>query len=343
MRLLLVVIVLSAMICDGAYAQDGLDIVDGMVSAWLFTDGLAVDYVGNNNGIIRGGIKAAGKYGDGLSFDGVDDYVEIPDDPSLHLPEALTVAAWININSGLNHAAAICWKGEMVGSVDGEGQFSWCVCTTSDASMMKWGRCTQDAEKYFATDNVIPGTGEWVHVAMTCLAPGAPTTQRAYVNGEDITDRTGQIGNLMAKPPFLVFDGIPVEIGVGRGVNGEAGNDVYFDGMIDDVVVYNRGLTAAEISELMNTDLESLLLGGVVTGGGWIDSPSGAYAPNDSLTGKANFGFVSMYKKGASVPTGQTEFHFQVADLNFHSDSYDWLVVNQGGTNAQYKGSGTIN
>ena len=83
--------------------------------------------------------------------------------------------------------------------------------------------------------------------------------------------------------------------------------------------------------------------GGFVTGGGWIDSPVGAYIPDPTLTGKANFGFVSKYKKGAQVPTGNTEFNFKVADLNFHSDSYDWLVINQGGTNAQYKGSGTIN
>lgn len=82
---------------------------------------------------------------------------------------------------------------------------------------------------------------------------------------------------------------------------------------------------------------------GFVTGGGWIMSPAGAYRGNTALTGKANFGFVSKYLKGAQVPTGQTEFQFQVAGLNFHSTSYEWLVVNQNGTNAQYKGVGTIN
>jgi hypothetical protein len=83
--------------------------------------------------------------------------------------------------------------------------------------------------------------------------------------------------------------------------------------------------------------------GGFVTGGGWIDSPAGAYAPDPSLSGVASFGFVSKYKKGANTPTGNTEFQFKAGDLNFHSDSYEWLVVNQGGTNAQFKGSGTIN
>jgi PKD repeat protein len=81
--------------------------------------------------------------------------------------------------------------------------------------------------------------------------------------------------------------------------------------------------------------------GGFVTGGGWINSPLGAYTPDPTLTGKATFGFVSKYQKGASVPTGNTEFQFHVAGMNFRSTSYDWLVI--AGTKAQYKGTGTIN
>jgi PKD repeat protein len=83
--------------------------------------------------------------------------------------------------------------------------------------------------------------------------------------------------------------------------------------------------------------------GGFVTGGGWIDSPAGAYIPDPDLSGKATFGFVAKYKKGASVPEGNTEFQFQAGGFNFHSESYQWLVVNQDGTNAQFKGSGTVN
>jgi len=84
--------------------------------------------------------------------------------------------------------------------------------------------------------------------------------------------------------------------------------------------------------------------GGFVTGGGWINSPPGAYKANPKLTGRAHFGFVAMYKKGAkgaTVPTGNTEFQFQVGNLNFHATSYQWLVV--AGAKAQYKGTGSIN
>lgn len=80
---------------------------------------------------------------------------------------------------------------------------------------------------------------------------------------------------------------------------------------------------------------------GFVTGGGWFNSPLGAYAADPLLVGRANFGFVSKYKKGATIPTGETEFNFKVGNLNFHSVSYQWLVVS--GARAQYKGQGTIN
>ncbi|HET7456053.1 MAG TPA: MBG domain-containing protein [Gemmatimonadaceae bacterium] len=81
--------------------------------------------------------------------------------------------------------------------------------------------------------------------------------------------------------------------------------------------------------------------GGFVTGGGWINSPAGAYAPNPALAGKATFGFVSKYTNGATVPTGNTEFQFQEGSFNFKSTSYEWLTI--AGARAQYKGSGTIN
>lgn len=80
---------------------------------------------------------------------------------------------------------------------------------------------------------------------------------------------------------------------------------------------------------------------GFVTGGGWIWSPQGAYTADTSLEGKANFGFVAKYKKGQSTPDGNTEFQFKAGALNFHSDTYDWLVV--AGTKATFKGTGSIN
>lgn len=80
---------------------------------------------------------------------------------------------------------------------------------------------------------------------------------------------------------------------------------------------------------------------GFVTGGGWINSPAGAYKADLTLAGRASFGFVSKYTKGATEPTGNTEFQLHADKLNFHSQKYDWLVI--AGARAQYKGLGSIN
>ncbi|HUF49471.1 MAG TPA: PKD domain-containing protein [Longimicrobiales bacterium] len=81
--------------------------------------------------------------------------------------------------------------------------------------------------------------------------------------------------------------------------------------------------------------------GGFVTGGGWIDSPAGAYIAEPALTGRVSFGFVSRYHNGARTPSGRTDFQFRAANLTFRSSSYEWLVVS--GARAQFKGAGIIN
>jgi PKD repeat protein len=110
--------------------------------------------------------------------------------------------------------------------------------------------------------------------------------------------------------------------------------------------VYTVTLTVTDEADELDSNIFEYVVvydpdGGFVTGGGWIDSPEGAYAPDPLLTGKASFGFVSKYQQEASVPTGQTQFRFRVADLNFHSDTYQWLVV--AGHKAKFKRDGTIN
>jgi len=50
-----------------------------------------------------------------------------------------------------------------------------------------------------------------------------------------------------------------------------------------------------------------------VTGGGWIESPAGAYIADPTLAGRATFGFMSKYQKGSNLPTGNTAFQFDLA------------------------------
>lgn len=114
------------------------------------------------------------------------------------------------------------------------------------------------------------------------------------------------------------------------------------DSGVHDVCVRANGTDVGGTGSV--TDCHQIVLydpsDGFVTGGGSIASPAGAYVPDPALEGRATFGFVSKYHKGASVPSGNSQFVFHAAGLNFHSTSYDWLVVP--GANAQYKGTGAV-
>jgi hypothetical protein len=109
-----------------------------------------------------------------------------------------------------------------------------------------------------------------------------------------------------------------------------------------EICVYGKD-SAGNTSDKMDCALVAIYdpNAGFVTGGGWVNTPAGSYKADVNLTGKATFGFVSKYEKGKTVPSGNTEFVFHAAGMNFKSTIYDWLVV--AGARAQYKGSGKIN
>jgi hypothetical protein len=112
------------------------------------------------------------------------------------------------------------------------------------------------------------------------------------------------------------------------------------------LVVTDASLASGTATTYGNTGMPEFVViydpsAGFVTGGGWINSPAGSMPASPTLTGKASFGFNAQYHKGQTVPDGQTQFQFQTGNLDFHSTSYQWLLVS--GPMAQYKGTGTIN
>lgn len=101
------------------------------------------------------------------------------------------------------------------------------------------------------------------------------------------------------------------------------------------------------VSDTCSTVQESALAvvvdptAGFITGGGWLESPAGAYRVDTNAQGKANFGFISKYKKGQSVPSGETLFQFESVNFKFKSTAYEWLVIT-GSDCAKFKGEGVV-
>jgi len=81
--------------------------------------------------------------------------------------------------------------------------------------------------------------------------------------------------------------------------------------------------------------------GGRVTGGGWIDSPPGAYTPDPSVVGKVHFTFEASYPAGTATPAGNISARLQDVNLSMDVTSLDWLVVAPNGE-AAVEGTATM-
>ena len=225
----------------GITAMASADAGGGMISAWVFDDGTARDVNGVSDGILHGGASfAAGKVGDALSVDGVDGYVEIPHVAAYDaMASGYTVSAWANVRSiGAIDHGGIVFKGEKIGWGP---LFLFRVATINETDIT-WGGCAEGVEGWFRTDGVY-NAGEWAHFAL--VADGSTIT--GYANGEIFP--SGQDNPRAVDGPYLTFPNEPIEIGVGRAVGGNEGNDSYSDALIDEVSVWSRPLSLSEIKE----------------------------------------------------------------------------------------------
>ena len=250
--------ILSLMLALGfvfMYASDSHAVLkDGLVAYYSFNDGTAKDNSGNgNNGKFLGAPKSvAGKTGQCLDFNGKADGIDVADSKTIQLPNAFTVGAWINVravDATVGDHAGIVWKGEWIGW---GFKYNYRIAVTTGPGLT-WGTCTAAAENYFAT-NVDLSMGKWIYVCST--ADG--TTCIGYVSKDGTTLLVPKSDQSNPKPspkPYVVWAGQPLRIGYSVGYGGIAADVRYFNGLIDEVVLYNRALSEAEIKELMAANL----------------------------------------------------------------------------------------
>jgi hypothetical protein len=200
---------------------------EGLVALWP-GEANANDVAGTNNGVLVNGAGfATGEVGQAFSFDGVSSYVSIPDSPSLDtFVSSITIETWIKMNQ---LTADWNWEGIVT-----KGKTSWRLQVTARAKTV-----------YFAATGVGPHDdlygsrniydGQWHHV--TGVYDG--TNMFLYVDGTlDVSQpATGSISQ-NSSPVCIGANAIP-----GVGLEPE----YFFNGLIDEVSIYNRALTASEI------------------------------------------------------------------------------------------------
>ncbi len=181
------------------------------------------DVSGNSNqGTVYGGATwVDGKYGKALSFDGTDDYVDCGDDLSLDITAHLTLAVWFKLNT-LNKYQYLISRDDAVNR-----NYALFVPDNNRIYFNIWSDGL--AKGLYSTRTF--GTGEWYHVVGTY--DGAQL--KVYANGVLNCTPLSFVG-------AIDNDDVSVTIG-----SREDGMDRWVDGVIDEVRIYNRALTAAEI------------------------------------------------------------------------------------------------
>jgi hypothetical protein len=226
---------------------------DGLVLALGFDENMgltAFDGSGrNHHGGIRGAERVSGKIGGALKFDGIDDWVTVADAPALDLSSGMTLEAWVN------PSVAGGWRTVLL--KEGAGNMAYeLYANNPDVARPAGYFTTPGGGLRGVTGTAVLQANVWTHLAVTY--DGA--NMRLYVNGT--------LARTVARTGAIVATDGPLHIGGNEVWGGE-----WFAGLLDEVRVYNRALSAGEIQADMS--------------GSTLPEPPPNAAPvaqNDSLT-----------------------------------------------------------
>ncbi|HUU19956.1 MAG TPA: LamG-like jellyroll fold domain-containing protein, partial [Sedimentisphaerales bacterium] len=225
-------------IYDRALSADEISRFAGPIVHYKLDDGegvIAVDSSNGLDGILMGDPQwAIGIIDGALDFDGDGDYVDCGTNDVLNnLSNAITVSAWVNIRS-----VTTTWMGIVM-----KGETAWRLGVNGDTTGIHWGFTGGDRGWQAANSVTELPLDEWHHIAATYDKSVGGTN---YVDGVAETVNPDPDGVATNEMPLLL------------GENPEALGRL-FDGLLDDVRIYDRALSADELLELATLKIENLL------------------------------------------------------------------------------------
>ncbi|SIO28385.1 Ig-like domain-containing protein [Singulisphaera sp. GP187] len=206
----------------------------GLVAAYSFNEGTGTttaDISGHGlTGVLSNATwTTAGRFGDALSFNGTNAMVTVNDNNLLDLTNGMTLEAWVK-PAALNGWTTAILK-------ERPGGLAYSLYASDNTGRPPAGYIDKSGTDYSAVGASALALNTWTY--LTATYDGA--AMRFYVNGTLVRTRA-LTGNIVTSNNAL-------RIG-GNAIWGE-----YFNGLIDEVRVYNRALASSEIQTDMNTPI----------------------------------------------------------------------------------------
>ncbi len=258
------------------------DWAPGPVGHWTLDErtGITANDISSNanNGTLTGGPSwAAGKLGQGLQFDGVNDYVSVANESNFDFTSDFTLSVWVKTsNAGFRPII-----GKYLSGVDGWDLGVWQCMPRMTI------RGTSDIDSLNAAQQCIDD-GKW-HLVN---AVNTPTSISIYIDGVFKSTTSGTWTS--------TTNNIPVRIG-------DRGSDEFFPGLIDDVRIYNYARTPKQIIQDMNAGHPAV---GSPVGSALahykFDDGYGTTTKNSGSLGSTGNGTLTSMASPATVTSGWT-------------------------------------
>lgn len=221
---------------------------EAVIGMWLFDEGegeIAEDFSGNgNDGEIFGAKWIDGKFGKALEFDGDSNYVEVKDSDPLNPTEEISICMWIKPYAGMDCDANNNWRYLL-----NKGAWGSYHIIYEEKELIRWTVLIKGALKRFPTRATF-APDQWSHLAF--IYDADESTLKAYANG--VEDVSRGIAGPELEGAFDI-DNRALKMGGGE-KNGCPSGAGFFNGIIDEVVIFNEVLSQNDIEVIMNKGLK---------------------------------------------------------------------------------------